>query len=69
MDTSDPYVMLTLGRRVMRTPRRDRTLNPQWNMTFKFAPLEELGSRLELRVMDWDRFSDVSRQQRSPART
>ena len=54
--SSDPYVKLKVGTQSQKTTVVKGTLNPVYNQSFVFGPLEELGdvSRLGIEVRDWD---------------
>ena len=39
MGKSDPYATLTVGAKTVKTPRRDNTLNPEWDYLADF-PIE-----------------------------
>ncbi|XP_074574512.1 putative ADP-ribosylation factor GTPase-activating protein AGD13 [Curcuma longa] len=54
--TSDPYVILNLGRQKVQTTVKNSNLNPVWNEEFKFTVPQRYGA-LKLQVYDHDMFS------------
>lgn len=61
--SSDPYVKLQVvppgpkDKKAQKTKVRKRSLNPKWGDVFYFDVLVAKDSRLELKVLDWDRFT------------
>ncbi|XP_068324581.1 ADP-ribosylation factor GTPase-activating protein AGD12-like isoform X2 [Pyrus communis] len=56
MMTSDPYVILTLGKQTLRTTVIKSNLNPVWNEELMLSVPERFGA-LQLQVFDHDTFS------------
>ncbi|CAN6553448.1 hypothetical protein ACFX13_004694 [Malus domestica] len=56
MMTSDPYVILTLGKQTIRTTVIKSNLNPVWNEELMLSVPERFGA-LQLQVFDHDTFS------------
>ncbi|KAM2799674.1 hypothetical protein COP1_004485 [Malus domestica] len=56
MMTSDPYVILTLGKQTIRTTVIKSNLNPIWNEELMLSVPERFGA-LQLQVFDHDTFS------------
>ncbi|KAG6581474.1 probable ADP-ribosylation factor GTPase-activating protein AGD13 [Cucurbita moschata] len=56
MMTSDPYVVLTLGRQTVQTCVVASNLNPVWNEELTLSVPQSFGS-LKLQVYDYDTFS------------
>lgn len=58
LGASDPYVKLSLsGERIpaKRTSVKMKTLNPEWNETFKLTVKDLQSQSLELHVYDWEK--------------
>ncbi|CAK7324443.1 unnamed protein product [Dovyalis caffra] len=56
MMSSDPYVVLTLGKQTVRTTVRKSNLNPVWNEELMLSVPEDFGA-IKLSVFDHDTFS------------
>ncbi|KAI3519342.1 hypothetical protein L1887_08372 [Cichorium endivia] len=53
--SSDPYVIIRMGKQIVKTRVVRSNLNPVWDEELTLAIVEPLPVRLE--VYDWDRFS------------
>ncbi|XP_065052975.1 extended synaptotagmin-3-like [Rhopilema esculentum] len=53
-DTSDPYVILTVGTQTLKTAAKEETLNPAWNETFEIFVESIHGRKLKLQLFDHD---------------
>ena len=55
--SSDPYVVIQLGNKKLKSKTIQQTLFPRWNEIFAFEFLPTLEKNLRLTVMDWDRLT------------
>jgi len=56
--TSDPYVLLKMGKKTLSTPVIKKTLNPKWDHQFRVLMYaNELDETIKLELWDWDRIS------------
>nr|XP_018902831.1 PREDICTED: extended synaptotagmin-2 [Bemisia tabaci] len=54
-NTSDPYVILTLGAQTYRTPTIDSTLDPKWDYWCEMVVYSSRGQELALQLYDEDK--------------
>eukprot|EP00996_Jenningsia_fusiforme_P000241 NODE_1196_length_1650_cov_25.443473_g1062_i0.p1 GENE.NODE_1196_length_1650_cov_25.443473_g1062_i0~~NODE_1196_length_1650_cov_25.443473_g1062_i0.p1 ORF type:complete len:444 (+),score=84.61 NODE_1196_length_1650_cov_25.443473_g1062_i0:156-1487(+) len=52
--TSDPYVIVTVGKEVRRTACRKRTLNPTWGETLSFRNVPGMRQLISIHIFDRD---------------
>eukprot|EP01098_Paradermamoeba_levis_P012150 TRINITY_DN5257_c0_g1_i1.p1 TRINITY_DN5257_c0_g1~~TRINITY_DN5257_c0_g1_i1.p1 ORF type:complete len:259 (-),score=57.07 TRINITY_DN5257_c0_g1_i1:4-780(-) len=54
--SSDPYVKISLGECKVKSKKKFKTLNPQWDETFRFKVMDSKTEKLLIRVYDYDLF-------------
>jgi len=59
--TSDPYVMVEIGKKTFKTKHVNKTLNPSWNETFSCSLKDPVHEKVLIKVYDYNAFGNANK--------
>ncbi|ETO23355.1 hypothetical protein RFI_13829 [Reticulomyxa filosa] len=59
--TSDPYVVVEIGKKTFKTKHVTKSLNPSWNESFLFSVKDPVHEKISIKVFDYNAFGNATK--------